>query len=460
MSAAAATMSDEAHIDTVVIGLGATGWSCARYLWRQGIGFAVTDSRDQPPHQTSLAAECPGVPVATGRFDRQMIKAAKHLIISPGVSLNEPEIEEAIAAGAEVIGDIELFARRAQAPLVAITGSNGKSTVTTLFTEMARNSGLDVRCGGNLGTPALDLLGPHLLDDSEPDLYVLELSSFQLETTSSLTPAVATVLNVMPDHQDRYPDLEHYAAAKRRIYGGEGAIVINADDPWAASMVSAGRRILRFTLQEPGMGDFGLRNHRGAPWLMRGRESLLPASELGLSGRHNIANALAALALGTAMDLPVAAMLTALCQFKGLPHRCQWVGSMDGIDWYNDSKGTNVGATCAAIKGLAVERSLVLIAGGIAKGADFRELAEAAAGRVKALVALGEDATALMAALDQVPGEYVQDMGEAVARAQSLAASGDAVLLSPACASFDMFRDYQERGQAYMDEVKRQVLGQ
>ena len=382
---------------------------------------------------------------------------ARRLIVSPGVALREPVLLEAQARGVEVVGDIEVFARHARAPVVAVTGTNGKSTVTSLVREMAQAAGLAVRAGGNLGPPALDLL-----HDGEPDLYVLELSSFQLETTASLKPSAAVVLNITPDHRDRYATLDAYAQAKRRVYRGAGTRVINRDDPLAAAMAEPDGPVMGFTVRAPEPRCFGLIPAEGGAWLAFEDERLMPVADLPIPGRHNVANALAALALGTAVGLPREAMVSALRRFHGLPHRCQWVGRASGVDWYNDSKGTNVGATCAALQGLAAERPVILLAGGDGKGADFTPLASACqsgeTGRVRAVVTLGRDGPLIAQALQGVVRvTRAHDLADAVAQAADLARSGDAVLLSPACASFDMFRDYVERGERFVAAVRERV---
>jgi len=441
---------------TVVVGLGRTGLSVARFLAARGGHFAVTDSRRDPPGLESLRRELPQTPIAAGGFDADLLAGAGLIVVSPGVPLSEPALLAARARGAEVIGDVELFARHVDAPVIAITGANGKSTVTTLVGEMARAAGREVRVGGNLGTPALDLLAA-----GRPDLYVLELSSFQLETVQSLNARAATVLNITPDHMDRYRTLADYAAAKRRVYRGDGAMVINADDPLVAAMREDGRRTLRFSTGMAGGADFGLCRRAGEAWLARGDEPLLPVRELRIRGLHNVANALAALALGTAAGIPEAAAITALRGFAGLPHRCQWLAARGGVDWFDDSKGTNVGATCAAIAGLAQGddqdgRRVVLIAGGDGKGQDFSGLAQAAAGRVRAAVVLGRDGPQIARVLEgTLPVARAIDMEDAVHQAAALAVAGDAVLLSPACASFDMFRDYVHRGEVFAAAVRR-----
>ena len=435
----------------LIVGLGTTGLSCARFLASQGAEIAITDSRTQPPGLQTLRSELPDVAVFVGGFDPDAFARAECLVVSPGISLREPLITEARARGAEILGDIEIFAHFAQAPVIAITGSNGKSTVTTLVAEMARASGLKTAMGGNIGTPALDLLA------QQPELYVLELSSFQLETTSSLEPAAAVILNISEDHMDRYSSLSDYTAAKMRIYHGGGGLVINRDDALVRAtlaMVQHGRPVVRFGLAQPAKGDFGLCDLDGEAWLCRGEERLLPEGELKIKGRHNTANALAALALGQLVGLSDSAMLSTLQRFTGLPHRCQWVRERHGVVWYNDSKATNVGAALAAIEGIPAQK-LVLIAGGQGKGQDFAPLREAVSAHCRAVVLLGEDAVRLQQALaDTVPLMPVASLTEAVTQAAALAQAGDAVLLSPACASFDMFNGYADRGEQFVAAVE------
>jgi len=433
---------------TLIIGLGKTGLSCARFLAQRGVSFIVMDDREQPPELTALREQFPAAEMFLGGFDTTVMESCREIIISPGVSLFDPEIAKIIDDGIPVIGDIELFARYADAPVIAVTGSNGKSTVTALVAEMARAAGRNVRVGGNLGTPALDLL-----DDGAPDLYVLELSSFQLESTSSLNCVAAVVLNLSPDHLDRYRTMDEYLEAKLRIYSGDGLIILNNDDPVLQDHLPAGRKTLGFTTGVPRRDEYGVRKEQGISWLAKGDESLLPVSELRIKGGHNIANALAALALGDAAGLPQAAMLQALKVFKGLPHRMEWVAEKDGVTWYNDSKGTNVGATVAALQGL--EGKVVLIAGGLGKGADFSPLREVVANKGRAVVLIGRDAALIARALDDVvPVFYATDMRDAVRHASLNAKQGDAVLLSPACASFDMFKNYEDRGAVFVKSVK------
>jgi UDP-N-acetylmuramoylalanine--D-glutamate ligase len=436
---------------TLIVGLGVTGLSCARYLAAQGVQVAVADSRDKPPGLEQLLAEYPDIAVFLGPFDERLFDSAERLVVSPGVPVSTPEIAQARGRGVPVLGDIELFARAANAPVVAITGSNGKSTVTMLLGEMAKASGIRAAVGGNLGTPALQLL------EDGVELYVLELSSFQLETTDSLQAAVATVLNVSPDHMDRYASLEDYAAAKARALRGAGVAVLNADDPIVAGMEGADD-IWYFTLggaQDAKM--FGVNDIDGQAYLCRGEQPLLAADELKIPGLHNRANALAALAMGTALGFDTQAMLEVLRRYRGLPHRTEFVAELGGVSWYNDSKGTNVGAAIAALQGLdrGDGSRTVLIAGGDCKGADFAPLTEVLAATARAVVLIGRDAAMIAASVPaSVPMVSASDMDDAVEQAAALAHRGDRVLLSPACASFDMFSDYAQRGDHFMRAVR------
>lgn len=439
----------------MVIGMGATGQSVVRFLLRAGITPVVVDSRTQPPGLEQFRAEFPAVPVETGPLNVETLLAASEIVASPGVALAEPAVRRAAEAGIAVVGDIELFARElnklAKPPkIVAITGSNGKSTVTTLVGEMAEAAGVDVRVGGNIGVPVLDLLAQPL-----PQLFVLELSSFQLETTYSLAPTVATILNLSADHMDRYDSLADYHRAKQRIYRNAQQLVVNRADPLTRGPLSRDCREWSFGLDQPDLQQFGLRTVDGEgddqrEWLVRGPEKMLSVDELAMVGRHNVANALAALALGNAVELPLPAMLSVLRSFKGLPHRCERVLDLDGITFVNDSKGTNVGATRAALDGLARgDSKIVLIAGGDGKGADFTPLAEAA-DTLRALVTIGVDGPRIAAAFaGRTDIHAASSMDDAVARARALAERGDYVLLSPACASFDMYRNFEARGEDF-----------
>lgn len=438
--------------DILIVGLGKTGLSVARFLARRGRVFAVADSRMEPPGLAELRAECPQAAVHLGPFEAELFRGFSTLVVSPGLAVAEPAIRAAAAAGAEIIGDIELFARHVQAPVIAITGSNGKSTVTTLVGELLAAADRKVRVGGNLGTPALDLLA----GSNDAEIYVLELSSFQLETTSSLKAAAAVVLNVSEDHMDRYPDLAAYAEAKGRVYQGAAVAVVNRDDGWSLRLARASEpaRTVSFGLDAPAEGQWGMVERDGQTWLAQGDRPLVSERELTLRGRHNMANALAALALVEAAGVDPVTVLDALCRFAGLPHRSQFVGHFHGLDWINDSKGTNVGATAAALAGQSVP--VVLIAGGLGKGQDFTVLRPLLAEKARGVVLIGQDADLIAQAwAGATPIVRAADMGEAVSMAAELGRPGDVVLLSPACASFDMFKGYDHRGDVFAAEVRR-----
>ncbi|MDD1612604.1 MAG: UDP-N-acetylmuramoyl-L-alanine--D-glutamate ligase [Methylococcaceae bacterium] len=439
---------DPRRAKVLVVGLGVTGLSVAKYLSKFGFNFAVVDSRDNPPSLKEFIEQMPDVPVFTGKFNEEAFQVATHLMISPGVALTEPAIAQAVANGSVIVSDIDLFACSTKAPIVAITGSNGKSTVTTMLGEMARTAGKLVGVGGNLGTAALELL------ETPADLFVLELSSFQLERTTALNAAAATVLNISADHLDRHQNVNEYAGAKQRIFDGNGVMVINADDEQVKAMRRKGRRIYTFSIKEA--ADFTLAKIEGTECLVYGGKKLMTLPELPLEGRHNAANALAALALGVAVGLNPDRMCDALRGFKGLPHRMQRVAKIKDITWINDSKATNIGACVAALQGC--DRKVILLAGGDAKGADMGELRPAVQEKVKCLVLMGKDADLIEQALSSsVPVYRAQNMQEAVRIASSLAQSGDAVLLSPACASLDQYKNYQERGEKFTKAVMELV---
>lgn len=425
----------------LVVGLGKTGFACARFLVDQGVEVAITDTRAQPPLLARAQEECPDVALFLDGFDPVAFDAADAIVVSPGVPIREPLIEAARARGIPVLGDVDLFAVMAEAPVVAITGSNGKSTVTTLVGAMAQQAGVRTAVGGNLGTPLLELLDPAV------ELYVVELSSFQLETANRLEAAAAVVLNVSEDHMDRYRNLAEYCAAKARVFRGTGVMVLNADDPHVADMAQPGRDVRWFSLSSPAAG-YGLAESPEGTWLTVDGERLIDAAGLSLSGRHNLANALAALALGEAVGLNRESMLAALRRYTGLAHRCEWITKRNDVVWINDSKATNVGAAVAALAGFA--NPVVLIAGGDAKAADLAPLKQPVAEHARAVVLLGKDAPRLQALLEGVvPLRQVSSIEEAVRVADELAQPGDVVLLSPACASLDMFANYQERGERF-----------
>ncbi len=434
----------------VVIGLGKTGYSVIAFLVARGIRVIAMDTRPQTPYSERVQQEFPQVKLYLGRLEQSVLSAASQIILSPGLPLATPQIQQAMAHGVPVVGDIQLFADYAQAPVVAITGSNAKSTVTTLVAQMAQDAGVTVAVGGNLGTPALDLIN----DDVE--LYVMELSSFQLETTPALKASVATVLNVSPDHLDRYASYLHYHQAKHEIFKGCQAVVVNRDDALSAPMIKPGVKQLSFGLNHPDLNQFGIIKQEGAAYLAKFNEPLLAVAKLKIKGSHNHSNALAALALGESAGLDMASMLTTLQTYSGLEHRCQWLKCHDGVDYYNDSKGTNVGATVAALQGLApdTQGNIILMAGGVAKGADFSLLKDAVSQHVASLVLYGQDREKLAAALQgEADIQLASSFEEAFALAHASAQHGDAVLLSPACASFDMFKNFEHRGQAFTQLV-------
>lgn len=427
----------------LIVGIGQTGLSAAQFLSQMGIQFAMVDSRDNPPMNRELLMEMPDTAVFTGGFDDAAFAIATHILVSPGVSLQEEAIQKALGKGVHLISDIDLFACSVTAPIVAITGSNGKSTVTTMLGKMAEADGKKVAVGGNLGIPALDLL----VQDAE--LYVLELSSFQLERTEILETVAATVLNVTEDHFDRYSGVSEYAEAKQKIFNGQGVMVLNADDSIVIGMIEPNREVLTFGLKNS--ADFYLDSEQNC--LAEDGQCLMSVADIPLFGTHNVANALAAWALGRAIGLKDAAMQRALKSFQGLEHRMQSVAEINGVTWVNDSKATNVGACVAALNG--VDRKVVLIAGGDAKGADMRDLAPIIKAKVKAVVLMGKDAKLIRQIVDKtVIVKTAASIQEAVKIASGLARTSDCVLLSPACASLDQFENYQERGRLFTEAVK------
>jgi len=432
-----------------VIGAGITGLSVARFLAQQKQAFVLLDTRQSPPHLEAIKNEFPDVQLELGELNPETLLHCEEIILSPGIAMDTPAIAAAKNAGIPVVGDIEIFGRYAKAPIVAITGSNAKSTVTTLVGEMAAQAGIKVAVGGNLGTPALELLS----DDVE--LYVMELSSFQLETVTKLNAKVATILNISPDHLDRYSDMRAYILAKLRVYFGAENIVVNRNDILTHPPLSANAKPIYFG-GKADFGSFGVIEENDEIYLAQNLQPLMPARELKISGKHNVDNALAALALGHAAGIPMAAMIQTLKTFRGLPHRCEFVANINGVDFYNDSKGTNIGATVAAISGLARNPAqLIVIAGGEGKGQDFRELKPALKKNACRLVLIGRDAPLIAKAVsDVVDIDFANSMIDAVAKGFSQAKSGDAVLLSPACASFDMFKNYEDRGEKFCAAVQ------
>lgn len=449
-------MNEATQKEKLVVGLGSTGMSCARYLSAMGERFRITDTRSDPPGLGEIKESFPKTELELGQFNLQSFLDAEELIVSPGVPLSTPEIQEAKASGVPITGDIDIFSKNAVAPIIAVTGSNGKSTVVEILAAILQKAGKNFGLGGNLDSkhskPALDLL----LEDKK-DIYLLELSSFQLETTSCLGAEVACILNISEDHLDRYDSIEQYAAAKQKIYCGASTIVMNRDDSKTYPLDPTSAPIWDFGFSRPGVRGFGLLEEDGDQYLAFQFEKIISADELKVFGQHNIANVLAATAIATTLGIKIDAIRNGIRDFSGLPHRCQWVGEVGGVGFYNDSKGTNVGATVAAVEGLGqrITGHIVLIAGGVSKGADFTTLVPVINRWGKEVILIGQDAVELAANLDtDIQTYFAEDMQDAVKVALDHASPGDAVLLSPACASFDMFDNYQHRGLSFIQSVE------
>lgn len=433
-----------------VVGLGQTGLSVIDFLNKVNASWCAMDTRETPPHIESLRAQFPENKIHTGPLKQTDFKGVDEIILSPGLSPHDPVLMALAQQGIPIIGDIELFARAHRGRVIGITGSNAKSTVTTLVAKMVEQAGLEMRMGGNIGITALSLL-----PDTAETVDVLELSSFQLDTTYSLKLDVACILNITEDHQDRYANMQEYIDSKQRIYREARCIVVNRDDdktyPATASAITTS-----FGLSEPKDKEFGLITQGDKTYLAYGKQILLAVSELQLQGRHNWSNALAALAIGHCLGLDFPPMLIVLRTFSGLPHRCQLVINKNDIAWYNDSKGTNVGATLAAIAGLQLpqKRHLILIAGGLGKGADFSPLRDIVRESVKLLILFGQDKALIEQALrGTTEMRDVADLPAAIALADEYAHPGDVILFSPACASYDMFNNYEHRGELYCQWV-------
>ena len=444
---------DLAKRHVIVIGLGDTGVSAARWLLAHGARVTIADSREQPANAAGVSAEL-GVSLRLGAFGDATFADADMLMVSPGVSRRTPAIADFARRGGEVVGDVELWARAiagSGAKVIAITGSNGKSTVTSLVGHLCEAAGLDTVVCGNIGLPVLTALAEREAAGKQPDVWVVELSSFQLETTSSLRADAATVLNISEDHLDRYHDLLDYAHSKTAIFNGAGVQVLNRDDVFCRAMARAGRRIAWFSLRED--ADYALQQTAGRYLLAIDGQPVFDCADMPLQGLHNAANALAALALCEAIGIDRAQLLPALKTFRGLAHRVEFVAEFGGVMYIDDSKGTNVGATEAALNGMT--RKVVLIAGGDGKGQDFAPLAPACARIARAVVLIGRDAPAIRAALagSGVPLTDCATLEDATRAAAKLAQSGDVVLLSPACASLDMFKNYAHRAQVFIDSV-------
>ena len=430
-------MADYQGKKVVIIGLGMTGLSCVDFFMARGVTPRVMDTRVAPAGLDKLPE---AVDRYVGGLNEDWLLTADLIVASPGIALAHPSLSAAADAGVEIVGDIELFCREAQAPIIAITGSNGKSTVTSLVGEMAKAAGLNVGVGGNIGLPALMLLDP------ERELYVLELSSFQLETTSSLRAAAATILNVTEDHMDRYPlGLQQYRAAKLRVYENARACIVNADDALTMPVRGADDRCISFGVD---VGDYHLNRQQGETWLRVKGEKVLNVKEMKISGQHNYSNALAALALADAAGLPRASSLKALTTFTGLAPRFQLVLEHNSVRWINDSKATNVGSTEAALNGLQLDGTLYLLLGGDGKSADFTPLSRYLTGDNVRLYCFGRDG-AQLAALRPDVAVQTETMEQAMRQIAPQVLPGDMVLLSPACASLDQFKNFEQRGDIF-----------
>lgn len=437
--------------ETVIIGLGVTGLSMARYLYARGISFVMADTRTLPPKLDSFKREFPSVEVYLGELSTSLFKGVRRILVSPGVDINSQHIRAAVRQGTECYGDIELFANNTQKPIVAITGSNGKSTVTSLVTAMAKSAGVKAYAGGNLGFPAMELLGFH-----DAELFVLELSSFQLESTYSLKPRVSAVLNISPDHLDRHDNMDCYTSIKAKIYAGAATSVINRDDRFIAKMKTSGV-VVSFGLSHSGDDGFGVVHDGGNTFLTKGKHRLLATKKLALQGETGVLNSLAALAIGEALGLSLEKMLGTLKDFKGLPHRLSFIGKAGGVSWFNDSKGTNIGASISSLRSL--QANIILLAGGVFKGGDLHLLHDAVARHAKHVILFGQDAGLLKQALHgAVSTHTANSIRDAVCVAQNLSKSGDKVLLSPACASFDMYENYIARGEDFESCVREMAL--
>lgn len=445
----------------LIIGLGDTGLSMALYLAHLGAKIRVADTRLEPPMAKQLQEKLPDAVLHTGPFRGESFKDVDVIAISPGIDRRTPLIAKAINHDIPVIGDIELFAQainkqnNPKPSIIGITGSNGKSTVTSLVGEMCKQAGKRTIVAGNIGLPILNVLLENESVEERPEVYVLELSSFQLESTSSLYLDAATVLNISEDHMDRYPNIAGYVAAKARIFSHAKTKLVNRDDAHTLALAKNDKSQRSFGLSNPSNNaDYGLIEQNGKKFLAAGKQSIIAIDELPLAGLHNAANVMAALALTRAIDLPIEPLLDAVRNFKGLPHRVEKVAEIDGVTYYDDSKGTNVGATLAALSGLG--SPVVLIAGGDGKGQDFSPLKDAIGKQARAVVLIGQDAPLIDSAIcaSQVPIEHAPSLEDAVRRSSEIAQAGDAVLLSPACASFDMFRNYVHRAEVFIASVQ------
>ena len=440
------TQARAARRDVFVLGLGATGVSCARHFAALGRHALFADTRAAPPGIAAVRAVMPDAEIIAGELPHRLPEGVRQVIVSPGVDLTLPVLVDARARGIAIVSDVDLFMAARRAPVIGITGSNGKSTVTSMVGAMFAAAGKRAGVGGNLGVPALDLLDPHA------EAYVLELSSFQLERSAHLELAAAVLLNVAADHLDKHGTMEAYTAAKARIYARAGIAVVNRDEPALVALARSSQPAVSFGLDQPGPGQFGVRGAGARAVLVRGDDAILPVSELATTGRHNVSNALAATALATSLGLDLDACASALRSFRGLPHRMQTVATRNGVTWIDDSKATNVAAAVTAVRG--TDGPLILIGGGDGKGQSFGELADALRERGATAILLGRDREQMARELGTaITVELVTTLADAVRRARALAAPGTTVLLAPACSSLDMFQSYEQRGRVFAAAV-------
>lgn len=452
-----------------VVGLGKTGFSCVEFLVNQQLTVYACDTRENPPFLEPAKNLLSEEKISLGKMDENFLEVSDFIILSPGLSRNHPDILKQIEKGKPVIGDVELFCRIVKAPIVAITGTNGKSSVTALVGEMAKSAGVDVKVGGNIGTPVLEFLS-----EPEPELYVLELSSFQLESTYSLNAEVAVILNLTPDHLDQHGSFENYKKAKFRIFEGSRNVAVNLDDDEACFFprhpgLHSSETRLKWIRDLPEMADVQLRTYsikkpadfylqkiNDELFLSHDNQPLLSVKELKIKGMHQYSNALAALSIGSLINLPMDTMCEALKKFEGLPHRCQLIKEHHGVLWFNDSKATTVDSTLASVESVAneVDGKVILLAGGQGKQQDFSQLGKISK-YLKAVILFGEDKSLIADVFKKDVDVYlVSDLSEAVSKANKISGSNDAVLLAPACASFDMFKNFEHRGESFVKLVE------
>ena len=437
-----------------IVGMGATGRSVARFWRSRGLQFEVFDTRASLVEDFELRRELSDVTCHFGVIDESALDTIDLAVVSPGIAMSHPWVRRLQDKGAQICGDIDLFVDEVDVPVVGITGSNGKSTVTSMVGQLLTHCGQSVAVGGNLGIPALELLDPSI------DIAVLELSSFQLERSGKLNLAAATVLNLSEDHLDRHQTMPLYHLAKHRIFLGAEAVVVNCQDPLTLPINAGNATLVAWRLRDPDFNQFGLREVEGEDWICYGFEQLARRKDIPLVGEHNVANAIVSLGIGHALGFPLSDLVSGLAKLTGLPHRCERVAESGGVIFVDDSKATNTAATCSAIAGIQNGRNLVLIAGGQGKNQDFAVLRDPIARFCKQVILIGEASSDIAGALSpNTAVSHANSMSDAVGQAMATASSGDAVLLSPACASFDMFESYEERGRAFQASVAAMTGG-